>query len=150
MSNSNDNESYYAILGLSPDATLDQVKLRYRKLNEAYLKILELSRKAKSPKATRPDSLDGNNVQSASQPNTNPKQRSTNSQETRTEPIATIKERFASGKINKNQFEKLAMERYDYLKNKSFSDLSDSELDERLKGFEGLKIDPKYWKSKTS
>lgn len=135
MSNSNNRETYYKTLGLAPDATLDQVKTRYKELNEAYLKILELSRN--SPK-------NATSVQ--------PKQQSTKSptQEIHTEAIATIKEKFAKGSINKTHFEKLAIERYNYLKNKPFSELSDEELDERLRGFEGLNIDPKYWKSKTS
>ena len=77
------------------------------------------------------------NVETKSQ--ANPK--SSFAQESHTEPISTIKERFAEGSINKTQFENLVKERYDYLKNKLFSDLSDSELEERLMGFEGLKID---------
>lgn len=131
MSNS---DSYYETLGLSPNASLDQVKKRYRELNDAYLKILELSRKnVGTPTAAN-----------AAQPNTQPKQAS--SQETHSQPIGTIRERFAKGQLNQTQFEKLVKERYDYLKNKPFSELSDSELQERLKGFEGLKMDPKYWK----
>ena len=141
MSNS-DKETYYATLGLPPDATMDQVKSRYRELNDAYLKILELSRSANTGTPTRPTSTNN----SAVQPKPLPKQLSSSPQETRTEPITTIKEKLAKGKINKTQFEKLVKERYDYLKNKPFSELSDSELQERLKGFEGLKIDPKYWK----
>jgi len=132
MSNS---DSYYETLGLSPNASLDQVKKRYRELNDAYLKILELERK---------------NVVTPSQPTvTNavqPKPKQVSPQETHTQPIATIKERFAKGQVNQTQFDKLVKERYDYLKNKPFSELSDSELQERLKGFEGLKMDPKYWK----
>ncbi|MHB2035213.1 MAG: hypothetical protein ACYCPW_00515 [Nitrososphaerales archaeon] len=131
MSNS---DSYYEILGLSPNASLDQVKKRYRELNDAYLKILELSR----------SSIGTPTAANAVQPKTQPKQVST--QETHTQPIATIKERLAKGQLNQTQFEKLVKERYDYLKNKPFSELSDSELQERLKGFEGLKMDPKYWK----
>jgi len=132
MSNS---DSYYETLGLSPNASLDQVKKRYRELNDAYLKILELERK---------------NVGTPAQPTVanavQPKSKQPPPQETHTQPIATIKERFAKGQVNQTQFEKLVKERYEYLKNKPFSELSDSELQERLKGFEGLKIDPKYWK----
>ena len=62
------------------------------------------------------------------------------SQETRTEPIAALKEELAKGKINRAQFERLAKARYDYLKNRPFSELSDSEFEERLSGFEGLKV----------
>ena len=60
--------------------------------------------------------------------------------QTRTEPIAALGERLAKGEINKDQFEILAKARYDYLKNKSFSELSDSEFHERLSGFEGLTV----------
>lgn len=134
-----DKEAYYATLGLSPDATFDQVKARFKELNDAYLKILELSRHAGAAKPA----TDSTPNQPKQQPSAKPK---ASQQETNTEPIATIKQKFAAGKINKTQFEKLAKERYDYLKNKPFIDLSDSELEERLKGFEGLKIDPKYWK----
>ena len=129
MGNS-DKETSYATLGLPLDATMDQVKKRYRELNDAYLKILELSR----------NSASAGTVQTKSEP------KSSAAQETHTEPIAKIKERLAKGQINKTHFEKLAKERYDYLKNKPFSELSDSELEERLKGFEGLKIYPKYSK----
>jgi hypothetical protein len=117
---------------------MDQVKSRYRELNDAYLKILELSRNAESAK--RPVPANSNAVQSK------PNGKQSSQQETHTEPIATIKEKFAKGKINKTQFEKLVKERYNYLKNKPFSELSDSELQERLKGFDGLNLDPKYWK----
>jgi hypothetical protein len=133
MSNS-DKESYYETLGLPPNASLDQVKLRFKELNQAYLKILELSRTGNTSTLVQPKQ----------QPNA--KQGSPSPPETHTEPIATIKEKRAKGKINETQFEKLAKERYDYLKNKPFSELSDSELEERLKGFEGLKIYPKYSK----
>jgi len=131
----NNSDSYYETLGLSPNASLDQVKKRYRELSDAYLKILELERK---------------NVVTPSQPTVanavQPKPKQVSTQETHTQPIATIKERFAKGQLNQTQFDKLVKERYDYLKNKPFSELSDSELQERLKGFEGLKMDPKYWK----
>ena len=40
------NSDYYETLGLPPNATLDQVKSRFKELNQAYLKILELSRTA--------------------------------------------------------------------------------------------------------
>jgi hypothetical protein len=63
---------------------------------------------------------------------------------TTTEPIAALKEKLARGKIDEDQFEKLAKQRYDYLRNKPFSELSDSELEERINGFEGLDIYPKY------
>ncbi|MDG6904189.1 MAG: hypothetical protein JRN20_00215 [Nitrososphaerota archaeon] len=128
-----DREAYYETLGLSPDATFDQVKARFRELNEAYLKILEMSRQEKPETPA---------TSSTAQPTMVSKP----SQETHTESISTIKQKLAAGKINKTQFEKLAKERYEYLKNKPFIDLTDSELEERLKGFEGLKIDPKYWK----
>ncbi len=71
-------------------------------------------------------------------------QSSTSPQEPITEPITALKEKLARGKINEAQFEKLARQRYDYLKNKQFSELSDSELEERINGFEGLDIYPKY------
>jgi hypothetical protein len=61
-------------------------------------------------------------------------------QETRTEPMAALKEMLAKGKIDKAQFERLAKARYDYLKNKPISELTDSEFEERLSGFEGLKV----------
>ena len=41
-----DKDTYYETLGLPPDATLDQVKSRFKEVNQAYLKILELSRSA--------------------------------------------------------------------------------------------------------
>ena len=79
-------------------------------------------------------------VQPKPQGGASPKQESSHPQETHTEPIARIKARLAKGEIQKAQFEKLARERYNYLKNKSFTDLSDSEFEERLHGFEGLKF----------
>jgi len=130
MGNS-DKENYYATLGLSADASLDQVKKRFKELNEAYLKILELSKSDKNAPAR--------SVPAQTKP-------SSPLQETHTKPIVAIKERLAKGEINQTQFEKLAKERYEYLKNKPFSELSDEELEERLKGFEGLKIYPKYTK----
>jgi len=141
MSYSDDEKTYYETLGLSPDATLDQVKSRYRELNNAYLKILELSRSsANAGVPIRPTSADSNTVQPRPQPDANPKQVSSHPQETRTEPITKIKARLAKGEIQRAQFEKLAKERYNYLKNKPFSELSDSEFEERTKGFEGLKF----------
>jgi hypothetical protein len=141
MSDSDDKETYYAALGLSPDATFDQVKSRFRELNDAYLKILELSRRsAKAGAPGRPASTDANAVQHKPQQDTNPKQLSSPRQETHTEPITIIKTRLAKGEIQKAQFEKLAKERYDYLKNKPFSELSDSEFEERLHGFVGLEF----------
>ena len=123
-----DSEAYYAALGLPPDATMAQVKARYRELNDAYLKILELSRKASPQAASR-------NI--AGQEERGPKAgsgRAPSSQETRTEPTAVLKEKLAKGELSKAQFEKLAKERRDYLENKPFSELSDSEFDERLNG----------------
>jgi len=141
MNDSDVERTYYEILGLSPDATLDQVKSRYRELNNAYLKILEVSRsRANTGTPTRPTPADNNPVQPKPQPDPSPKQVSSHPQETRTEPIARIKARLAKGEIQKAQFEKLAKERYNYLKNKPFSELSDSEFEERTKGFEGLKF----------
>jgi len=129
-----DREAYYATLGLPPDATFEQVKSRFRELNDAYLKILELSRGgAKSPPA------EGITAKPKPQPES-PRQGPSPAQETRTEPIAKIKARLAKGEIQKAQFEKLAKERYNYLKNKPFSELSDSEFEERFHGFEGLKF----------
>ena len=139
MSNNADgNEAYYATLGLPPDATLKQVKARYRELNDAYLKILELSRKGDVRTAPQHSPVGGNALQPGQQKAGSGQISS--SQETRTEPIAALKEKLAKGKIDEAQFERLAKERYDYLENKPFSELSDSEFDERLKGFEGLKI----------
>ena len=141
MSDPDEKETYYATLGLSPDATFDQVKSRFRELNDAYLKILELSRgSARAGTPSRAASTDDNAVQHKPQQDTNPKRPSSPRQETSTEPITIIKTRLAKGEIQKAQFEKLAKERYNYLKNKPFSELSDSEFEERLHGFEGLKF----------
>jgi hypothetical protein len=140
--NTDDNETYYATLGLPPDATLAQVKTRYKELNDAYLKILELSRKGNIRTTSQHTSASGNAIQVEQQPKADSGQTSS-SQETRTEPIAALKEKLAKGKINKTQFERLAKARYDYLKNRPFSELSDSEFAERLSGFEGLKVDLK-------
>jgi hypothetical protein len=130
-----DREAYYATLGLPPDATFEQVKARFRELNDAYLKILELSRGgAKGPPAK------SGAPPSKPQPDATPRQASSPLQETRTEPIAKIKARLAKGEIKQAQFEKLAKERYEYLKRKPFSDLTESEFEERLHGFEGLKF----------
>jgi hypothetical protein len=131
----------YETLGLPPDATLDQVKARYRELNDAYLKILRLSKgSGKSDPHSRPTSTDNDDDVHPNQRGANPEQESPPPQETRTEPIAKIRARLAKGEIQKAQFEKLAKARYTYLKNKSFTDLSDSEFEERLHGFEGLKF----------
>ena len=142
MSNTDDNEAYYSTLGLPPDATFDQVKARYKELSDAYLKILELSRKgnARTPSQHRPTGGDAH--QGEQQPKKDSGQ-TPSSQETSTVPIAVLKERLAKGTINKAQFEGLAKARYDYLTKKPFSELSDSEFDERLTGFAGLKIDRK-------
>ena len=141
MSDSDKEKTPYETLGLPPDATLDQVKSRYRELNDAYLRILQLSKgNARAGSPSRPVSVGDTNVQPKPQQGSSPKQESPDAQETRTEPITKIKARLAKGEIQKAQFEKLAKERYNYLKNKSFTDLSDSEFEERLHGFEGLKF----------
>jgi hypothetical protein len=141
MSNSDDEKTYYETLGLTPDATMDQVKSRYRELNDAYLKILQLSksgpRTGRPARSATPDDIA---AQTKPHPDATPKHAPSPPQETRTEPIARIKARLEKGEIQKAQFEKLAKERYDYLKNKPFSELSDSEFEERTKGFEGLKF----------
>lgn len=133
-----DEGAYYETLGLPPDATLKEVKARYRELNEAYLKILELSREgdARAPPQHPPA---GGALHEEQRPKADAGQRPP-SQETRTEAIAALKEKLARGKIDRKQFERLAKERYEYLKNRPFSELSDSEFEERLKGFEGLKV----------
>ena len=138
-SNADENETYYATLGLPPDATLKQVKARYRELNDAYLKILESSRKGTVHAAPRHAPVSGNAAQAGQQPR-GPSAQTPSLEETRTEPMAVLKERLAKGTISKAQFERLAKERYDYLENKPFSELTDSEFEERLRGFEGLKI----------
>jgi hypothetical protein len=137
MGNSDDKEeTYYATLGLPADATMDQVRARFRELNDAYLKILQLSRSsAKTGTKGGLASAADKTVQHKPQPDANPAR-----QETLTEPIARTKARLAKGEIQKAQFEKLARERYNYLKNKPFSELSESEFEERLHGFEGLKF----------
>jgi hypothetical protein len=142
MVDSDKEETPYETLGLPPDATLDQVKSRYRELNDAYLRILQLSKGiARASIPSRPASADdNNNVLAKPQQRTSPRQESSSPHETRTEPITKIKARLAIGEIKRGQFEKLAKERYNYLKNKSFTDLSDSEFEERLHGFEGLKF----------
>ena len=138
MSDTDDSETYYATLGLTPDATFDQVKTRYKELNDAYLKILEATRKGKTRAAAQRNPGGGVSLQPEQQRTDSG--RASSSQETRTEPIVELKDKLAKGKIDKNQFESLARARYQYLMNKSFSELSDSEFEERLKGFEGLKI----------
>ena len=130
MSDEHDADgTYYATLGLPPDATLQQVKARYRELNDAYLKILELSR-AGNAGASRHDHNESRPRQVGQAA----------PQKTHTEPIAVLKEKLAKGAIDKAEFAKKAKERLDYLEKQPFSELSDSEFDERLKGLEGLKI----------
>jgi hypothetical protein len=141
MSNPDDEKSYYETLGLPPDATMDQVKSRYRELNDAYLKILQSSRRgAKASPPGRPAPAEDDAVRPKPEPDSDTKQGSSPRQQTHTEPISRIKARLAKGEIQKAQFEKLAKERYNYLKNKPFIDLTDSEFDERLHGFEGMKF----------
>jgi hypothetical protein len=136
MGNSDDKATYYATLGLPTDATMDQVRARFKELNDAYLNILQLSRSsAKTGTPARLTSAADKTVQHEPQPDANLAR-----QETPTEPIARTKARLAKGEIQKGQFEKLARERYNYLKNKPFSELSESEFEERLHGFEGLKF----------
>lgn len=136
-----DRDVYYATLGLPPDATFEQVKSRFRELNDAYLKILEMSRgRAKTPQPGRPAPAEVGTGRPKPQPEASQRQESSPPQETRTEPIARIKARLAKGEIQKAQFEKLAKERYEYLKRKPFSELTESEFEERLHGFEGLKF----------
>ena len=103
---------------------------------------LELARGASPSKVVLPASTSSTNVQS--KPNAPSHQSSTSPQAPIKEPITALKEKLAHGKLNKAQFEKLAKQRYDYLKNKPFSELSDSELEERLNGFEGLDIYSRY------
>lgn len=136
--NTDDNETYYTVLGLPPDATLKQVKARYRELNDAYLKILELSRQGSHGTTSQHGSAGGDAPQTTQQKAVPDRVHSP--QETRTEPIGVLKKKLADGRIDKAQFEKLAKERHDYLENKPFSELSDSEFEERLKGFEKLKL----------
>ncbi len=141
MSNPDDEMNPYETLGLPPDATLEQVKSRFRQVNDAYLKILQSSKtgvRAGAP--SRPSPTEDSTVQPKPQPDASPKQGASPPQQTHTEPIAKIKARLAKGEIKKAQFEKLARERYNYLKNKPFSELTDSEFEERTKGFEGLKF----------
>jgi len=131
MSDADNNETSYATLGLAPDATLAQVKARYRELNNAYLKILELSRKGNVPSASQHTPVNSNALRENQQAKAGSGQTSP-TQETRTEPIGVLKEKLAKGKIDKTHFERLTKERYDYLRNKPFSELSDSEFEERL------------------
>jgi len=141
MSNPDDEKTPYETLGLSPDATLDEVKSRFREVNDAYLKILQSSKSgAKIDTPGRPSPADNSTVQPKTQPDASPRQGPSTAQKTHTEPITKIKARLANGEIQKAQFEKLAKERYNYLKNKPFIDLTDSEFEERLHGFEGLKF----------
>jgi hypothetical protein len=83
-----------------------------------------LSRKGNIPAS-------GNGLQVEQQPKADSGQTSS-SQETRAETITALKEKLAKGEIDKTQFERLTKERYDYLRNKPFSELSDSEFEERL------------------
>src|SRR5271157_639376 len=106
MSNTNDNESYFATLGLPPDATLAQVKARYNEINNAYLRILESSRKGSIGSTSQHTPVGGDALQ-AERPKADSGQTSS-SRETRTEPIGALKEELAKGKINKTQFERLA------------------------------------------
>lgn len=138
MTDSDDKEAYYAALGLPPDATFDQVKARFRELNDAYLKILELSRGTKAPAPAQSPAADDEAVKKPERES--PKQPSPQRHETHTEPISKIKARLAKGEIKQAQFEKLAKERWNYLKDKPFSELTESEFEERLHGFDGLKF----------
>ena len=138
MTNADDDEAYYATLGLAPDATLAQVKARYRELNDAYLKILELSRSGDASSNSGRASVGGTAHQGRQRPGAGPGQ--TTPQKTHTEPMAALKEKLATGKISQSEFERLAKARYDYLESTPFSELSDSEFEERLHGFEGVKI----------
>ncbi|MGH9919234.1 MAG: hypothetical protein ACRD6W_10270 [Nitrososphaerales archaeon] len=139
MSNPDEEKTPYETMGLPPDATMDQVKSRFRQVNDAYLKILQSSKNgAKVVTAARPGPAD--TVQPKREPDAAPKQGTSPPQQTHTEPIGRIKARLEKGEIQKAQFERLAKERYNYLKNKPFTDLTDSEFEERLHGFEGLKF----------
>src|SRR5580700_2382659 len=110
MTDSDKERTPYDVLGLPPEATLDQVKSRYRELNDAYLKILQSSRGAAKPGApSGPASADDKTPQPRLKQGASQKE-SSHPQETRTEPIARIKARFAKGEIQKAQFEKLAKE----------------------------------------
>ena len=136
-SDADSNEAHLATLGLPPDATMAQVKARYRELNDAYLKILESSRGGAPP---RHPPVSGGAPQGGQHPKADSRKPSP-SKETRTQPIGALKEKLAKGTIDRAQFERLAKERYRYLESTPFSELSDSEFEERLNGFEGLKID---------
>jgi hypothetical protein len=100
---------------------------------------LTLSPKANTHTTSQHTSVSGKALQVEQQPKAESGQKSS-PRETRVEPISALKEKLAKGKINKTQFERLAQARYDYLKNRPFSELSDSEFEERLSGFEGLKV----------
>ena len=139
MGEPDEKEEYYSTLGLTPDATFEQVKSRFRELNDAYLKILELSRASAKPGApTSAVSTDEKSAQHGQR--LEPKRQPSTPQQTRTEPIEKIKAWFAKGEIKKETFEKQAKERYNYLKNKPFSELTDAEYEERIHGFDGLKF----------
>ena len=126
MSSTDNDDTYYETLGLSPDATFAQVKARYNELNNAYLKILESSRKGSARQSSQSAPIGDNAHRAEQQPKA----------ETRTESIAVLKERLAKGTMDKAQFERLTKERYDYLRNKPFSELTDSEFEERLEWLE--------------
>jgi len=129
MSSAGETESPYATLGLPPDATFAEVKARFKELNDAYLKILEESRRGDSA-SKHPQAGAGRTDQS----------QAPSPQKTHTEPMASLKEKLAQGKIDRAQFESLAKARYAYLHNKPFADLTDEEFEERLNGFEKLKL----------
>ncbi|MDA4115487.1 MAG: hypothetical protein OK442_02895 [Thaumarchaeota archaeon] len=141
MSDSDEEKTPYETLGLPPDATLDQVKSRFREVNDAYLRILQASKSgAKTVTAGRPGPAEDGGAQPKREPDAPVKQGPSPPQQAHTEPIGRIRARLEKGEIQKAQFERLAKERYNYLKNKPFTDLTDSEFEERLHGFEGLKF----------
>ena len=104
-----DDEASYAALGLPPDATLKEVKARYRELNDAYLKILESSRRGDARTAPKRAPAGGGAPQAGQRPKADSGQASP--QKTSTEPVAMLKERLASGKKDKAQIQKRAKER---------------------------------------
>jgi len=138
MSEPDEKERYYSALGLPPDATFDQVKARFRELNDAYLKILELSR-AKAGTPSRAAEAEQKTGKHGPEHQTSTKQSSPVST-THTEPIGKLKERFAKGGMQQADFERRAKDRWNYLKSKPFSELTDAEYEERLKGFDKLKF----------
>ena len=140
MSESDEKEKYYSALGLTPDANFEQVKSRFRELNDAYLKILELSRQEAGTPAR--DASTGEKAgQQAREHESSPKKHQPSpAPVTHTEPIGKLKERFAKGGMQKAEFEKRARDRWNYLRGKPFSELTDAEYEERLKGFDKLKF----------